>query len=257
MVAIRERLKINMSRYWEVDMVRGIAIILMVFYHFMWDLNFYRVISITMTSGPWQWFARGIATIFITVMGVSSVISYNRGVQNSGQTNLFSKFLLRGLKIFGWGLVVTLMTYLTIGRGFVVFGILHLIGFAVIVTYPFLPYQRRYLALVVGLIGIALGVYLNDKVSYDPWLIWLGVKQVGRLMVDYYPALPWVGVALMGIFTGQMLYPGGVARFNRPDNPDQPFIRLLTFLGQHSLLIYLIHQPILQGLLILSGIGSL
>jgi uncharacterized membrane protein len=103
MVAIRERLKLNMSRYWEVDLMRGIAIILRVFYHFMWDLNFYRVISITMTSGPWQWFARGIATIFITVMGVSSVISYNHSLQRSGQTNLFPKFLGRGLKIFGWG----------------------------------------------------------------------------------------------------------------------------------------------------------
>jgi uncharacterized membrane protein len=189
-------------------------------------------------------------------MGISLVISYNRTMQQTGQANLFPKFLLRGLKVFFWGLVVTLATYLTIGHGFVVFGILHLIGFSIAAAYPFLPYPRRYLALVGGLIGIGLGIYLNGQVSTGPWLIWLGVKQIGRLMVDYYPVLPWYGMALLGIFAGQMLYPGGVARFNRPAAPHTPVIQALTFLGQHSLLIYLIHQPILQGLLFLSGIAS-
>jgi uncharacterized membrane protein len=121
---------------------------------------------------------------------------------------------------------------------------------------PFLAPARRWLSLIVGLSLIALGIYLNGQVSYDPWLIWLGVKQVNRLMVDYYPVLPWYGVALLGIFAGHTLYPGGQAQFHLPAIFDNPLVRGLAFLGQHSLLIYLIHQPILLGMLFLVGVGT-
>jgi uncharacterized membrane protein len=76
-------------------------------------------------------------------------------------------------------------------------------------------------------------------------------------MADYYPVLPWFGVALVFISAGHALYPGGRARFALPDLSRRPVLRQLCFLGRHSLLIYMIHQPILLGVLFLLGIASI
>ena len=124
-----------------------------------------------------------------------------------------------------------------------------------ILAYPFL--RSRWASLVAGIVVIGLGVYVNGLKSPSPWLLWLGVQQVGRYMVDFYPLLPWFGIALLGVFVGLTLYPGGTPRFALPDLTQRTPIRGLTFLGKHSLLIYLIHQPILFAILILVGIGSI
>ncbi len=243
------------SRLWEVDALRGVAIVEMVLYHFIWDLNYFGLFQANLLQGPWQWFARSIATLFIGVMGVSMTLSYTRESQHLGRKLLFSKYLRRGGKIFGLGLIITVATYFFIGRGFVIFGILHLLGLSIILAYPFL-HVNRWVSLVIGLLVIGAGVYVDSLVVSFPWLIWLGVKQAGIYMVDYYPVLPWFGLAPMGIFVGYTLYPQGIRRFSLPNLADALPIRGLRFLGRHALLIYVIHQPILIGLLIALGFGS-
>jgi uncharacterized membrane protein len=218
----------------------------MVFYHFTWDLNFFGLYNANMLTGPWQVFARSIATMFIFLVGVSLTLSYNRATLQSEHPGLFKKFLLRGAKIFGLGLVITVATYFFIGRGFVIFGILHLIGASIILAYPFLRWNR-WISLVAGLVVIALGIYVDPLVVTFPWLIWLGIKQAGVYMVDFYPLLPWFGISLLGVFAGRMFYPAGIRCFSLPDWSGVRPVRGLRFLGRHSLLIYLVHQPILIG----------
>jgi uncharacterized membrane protein len=167
----------------------------------------------------------------------------------------FKKYLLRGGKILGLGLMITVATYFFIGRGFVIFGILHLLGLSIILAYPFLRFNR-WLSLLAGLLVIAAGVMVDPLVVAYPWLVWLGIKQQGLYMVDYYPVLPWFGLALLGIFAGYTLYPQGVRGFSLPNPAAFLPVRALRFLGRHSLLIYVVHQPILIGLLIALGFGS-
>ena len=243
------------DRLWELDMVRGIAVVLMIFYHFVFDLAYFNVYAVDMYRGPWQVFARGIGTTFIVVMGISLTLRYNRLKPELEQGRVFRKYLLRGATLVGWGIVVTAATYFVVGRGFVVFGILHLLGSSTILAFPFL--RSRWAALVGGLVAIGAGLYVNHLVSAHPWWLWLGVQQIGRFMVDWYPVLPWFGFALLGVFLGFSLWPGGRRRIELPDLSQVAPVRGLTFLGRHSLLIYLIHQPVLLGLLIVTGIGSL
>jgi uncharacterized membrane protein len=243
------------ARYWEIDTLRGFAIVEMVLYHLTWDLVYFGLYQANMLTGPWQSFARSIATIFIFVMGLSMTLSYHRAVHRAGHRRLWAKFLRRGGQIFGLGLIVTVATYFFLGRGFVIFGILHAIGLSIIAAYPFLD-RGKWLSLGAGLAAIGLGLYLNSLVVSYPWLVPLGVKQAGRYMVDYYPFFPWFGVALLGVFAGKALYPAGVRRFTLPDWSDAAIVRGLRFLGRHSLLIYVTHQPILIGLFILLGFGS-
>jgi uncharacterized membrane protein len=243
------------GRFWEVDTIRGIAVVLMIIYHFIFDLAYFGAYSGNMLSSPWQTFARSIGSTFIFVMGISLTLRYNRLDPKLGQKQLFRKYLLRGAKLFGWGMVITIVTYFVVGSGFVIFGILHLLGLSTMLAYPFL--RSRWASLFGGLAVIGLGVYVSDLVVPSPWLIWFGVKQFGRYMVDYYPVIPWFGLVLLGIFVGFTLYPHGARRFALPDLRHIAPIRALTYLGRHSLPIYLIHQPILLAILLLVGIASL
>jgi len=256
----RFNMKIGKSRHayqrlWEVDTVRGIAIILMIAYHFIFDLAFFGAYATNMYAASWQRVARSIGTTFILVMGISLTLTYHRLKPELDQRRLLQIYLRRGAVLLGWGLVISVVTYFLLGTGFVVFGILHLLGIATILAFPFL--RSRWASLAGGIVAIGLGAYLNSIKALSPWLLWLGVPQFRRTMVDYWPILPWLGVALLGVFLGFTLYPRGSRRYTLPDLSHTVPIRALSYLGKHSLIIYLIHQPILLGILILVGIGSI
>jgi uncharacterized membrane protein len=243
------------ERLWEIDSVRGIAVILMIFFHIMWDLSYFGVYGGSMLTRPWQIFARSIGSTFIFLLGLSMTLKYSRLQPKLDRKRLFGQYLLRGVILFGWGLVVTTVTYLVLGNGFVVFGILHLLGLSTILAYPFL--RSRWASLVGTLVILALGSYIGDLRSTSPWLLWLGVQQIGRHSVDYYPIIPWFGFALLGVFSGLSFYAGGVRGYQLPDLSNAAPIRALRFLGRHSLAIYLIHQPVILGILIVAGVGSI
>lgn len=242
------------ERFWEVDSLRGLAITMMVIFHFIFDLNYFGIYSFNISSGFLWWFARITAFMFIFLVGVSLSLSYTRTtlLNNYGvEKGLFLKYLKRGLKIFSYGLLVTAATWLFIGNGFIVFGILHFIGIAIILEYPFIKY--KYINLFLGLAFIAAGIYLMSF-RFDFYdLLWLGFTPNNFYTVDYFPLLPWLGVVSLGIFFGNALYEEYVRRFKLPDLSNYSIIRLSDFLGRHSLLIYLIHQPVIIILLYLLG----
>jgi uncharacterized membrane protein len=242
-------------RWWELDAIRGVAVILMIVYHLVFDLAFFGVSQMNIYSTPWLLFGRSIGTTFILVMGISLTLRYHRLTAELEGQDLFRKYLQRGAKLLGWGMVITVVTYFFVGSRFVVFGILHLLGLSVILAFPFV--RSRWASLAGGVAVLALGVYLGSVHVSHPWLLWLGLPQLRRSMVDYYPLLPWFGFALLGIFLGLTLYPRGVRHAPLPDLSRSAPIRGLVYLGQHSLTIYLVHQPILLGLMILLGIISL
>jgi uncharacterized membrane protein len=243
-------------RLWEIDTIRGIAVVLMVFYHLVFDLYFFGALVGYFPTLQWQIIARAIGSTFILLLGLSMTLRYGRLRLELAGWELFRKYLVRGLKLLAWGLVITAITYFIVGsQRLVVFGILHLLGISTILAYPFL--RSRWACLVGSILAIAAGAYLTLIEIPSPWLLWLGVSQFAYYPVDWYPILPWFGVALLGAFLGFSLYPEGVRRFDLPDYSPTIPVRALGFLGRHSLIIYLVHQPILMSLLILLGIGSI
>ena len=84
------------TRLWEVDTLRGIAIVLMVIYHFVWDLSYFGLYSVNVFSMPWQIFARSIGSTFIFLLGLSLTLSYSREVQRLGSVPSFKKYLWEG-----------------------------------------------------------------------------------------------------------------------------------------------------------------
>ena len=232
------------KRFWEVDFLRGIAIVLMITYHAIYDLNFFGVYSFNLGTGALHYLARAIAGLFILLVGVSLTLSFSR----TGKAP-WIKYLKRGLKIFSWGLIITGITWIFVEEQFVVFGILHFIGISIILAYPFL--KQKFLNLGLGIALIGLGLYLKQMVFGFSWLVWLGIRPSKVLSVDYFPILPWFGVVLIGIFLGNLVYSGYTRQFNLPDLSKIKIVKWFCWLGKHSLLIYLIHQPVLIGLIYL------
>jgi uncharacterized membrane protein len=245
------------GRFWEVDSLRGVAIIMMVIFHMMWDLRAFAEYYIVLHEGFWFYFQRTTATLFISLAGVSLVLSYNRAkarAKDGHDQGLFRKFFLRGLRIFAVGMAITVVVSVSrIGR--IDFGVLHLIGFSIMVAYPFLRYRLLNLALGAGL--VVLGQYFQTLQVESLWLVWLGIEPENYYFLDYFPVVPWFGVLLIGIFVGNTLYGDYRRRFFLPDWSGFFPLTLLQFLGRHSLLIYVIHQPILVTGLVLTGMASI
>ena len=242
------------KRFWEVDSLRGLAIVMMVVFHFIFDLNYFGIYSFDIHSGFLWWFARITASMFIFLVGVSLSLSYARTTilnRNINEKKLFLKYLKRGLKIFSYGLLITATTYIFIGEGFIVFGILHFIGIAIILEYVFI--KHKYTNLFLGLAFIAAGIFLMNFRFNFYGLLWLGFTPNNFYTVDYFPLLPWLGIVSFGIFLGNILYEKYVRQFKLPDLSSKLIVKISSFLGKHSLLIYLIHQPIIILLLFLFG----
>jgi uncharacterized membrane protein len=225
---------------------------MMVLYHLMYDLDAFGGYPIEATTGFWALFADVTAAAFLLLVGVSLAISYAKATSREPGRRLFGKYLLRGLKVLGYGMVLTLLTW-TSGIGIIVFGILHLIGVSIVLAYPFLKF--RLLNLVLGIAVFALGVWVSaaDLVSRSPWLLPFGVVPEGLDMPDYRPILPWFGVVLVGIAVGNFVYGSG----RRPAFvwPEAPAVASpLVPLGRNSLLIYLFHQPVMVALLWAMGV---
>jgi uncharacterized membrane protein len=245
------------ERLWEIDALRGVAIIMMVIYHFTYNLDQFGSFDIGANAGNWQRFANFTAFMFVSLVGVSLVLSYSRATARfENEWLLARKYVLRGLRILGYGMLVTVVVWLAAPGGSIIFGILHLIGLSIIFSYPFL--RQPVLALVAGLSLITLGMVMGYPRVDFPWLIWLGFRPEGiGAMYDYRPMIPWFGVALFGIYAGYMHYRGGIRQFWLPDLSGFAPVRWLMKAGQYSLAIYLIHQPVILIVLDVTGVIDL
>jgi uncharacterized membrane protein len=233
------------SRFPEIDATRGVAILMMIVFHTVFDLNFFHILPINIATGFWRFFALATASLFLGIVGISLVVSYTRSAVKLSGFALTKKFLVRGAGIFALGLLITLATWLYLHEGFIIFGILHLIGVSVILSVLFFRFGKYNIFL--GLLCIAGGFFIGN-ISGPAWLLPLGIQPASFVSVDYTPLIPWFGVVLMGMGTGEFLYSGGVRRFSYPLLPDG-IVRPLAVLGQHSLVIYLVHQPVIILLL--------
>jgi len=124
------------KRFWEIDLARTLVIVAMVSYHSLFLLNYFNIKN-TGVPGPyhglWWWIPVGIVTTFTFLAGLSATITYSRGKRFSeirlGRFKIIvSAFVLRGLEIFGWGMVITLTTWIIAPYEYVKFGILHFFG---------------------------------------------------------------------------------------------------------------------------------
>ena len=110
------------TRLWEIDLFRGIAILMMILFHTMFDISYFGISPLNVSTGFWRYFAYATASLFLMIVGVPLIISHDRAKHTISGLSLALKFVYRGAFIFALGLLVTLGTWLYLGEGFVIFG---------------------------------------------------------------------------------------------------------------------------------------
>jgi uncharacterized membrane protein len=229
------------ERFWEIDALRGTAVVMMVIFHTVFALNFLGVSPIDVLHGFWRGFALATATLFILIAGVSIWISSARARAALGGWRLAAKNLRRGAGIFFVGMGITAVTWLFVREEFVLFGVLQCIGLSIALSPLFLRFKRG--NLLVGAAVILLAP-LVDAVNGPLSLAWIGIHPADFASLDYVPLVPWLGVFLIGMSLGATAYPGGRRGFPAGGG-DNPPLWPVALLGRHSLVIYLVHIPLI------------
>lgn len=215
-------------RITEIDCFRGIAIILMIIFHIVFDLAYFYNWPIEYLHGFWYYQGKSSAILFMLVSGISTTFS--------------RRPIRRGLTVLGAGMLISVVTYLYNPSMYIQFGILHLLGIGILIA----PWVTRLPAWVLILTGTALVIassWTDRLTTSTAWLLPLGITPSGFASLDYYPLQPWLGIVLYGMAAGKLLYAAKQPLWPAT-TASLPF-RALSCLGRHSLLIYLIHQPIL------------
>lgn len=226
------------SRIWELDALRGVCILCVIVVHFLFDLSFFGGLDLTLPA--WYVFIQEYGgAIFVVLSGVC--------------VTLGSKSVRRGLIVFACGMLITAVTYGMYRLGMsgadvvVKFGVLHLLGVCMLVYPAFKKLPPAALALL-GLAIAITGYAIRGVVVPQRWLFPLGLTYEGFTSSDYFPLFPQLGYFLIGAAIGKTAY-----REKRTFLPgafqQTPVARFFCWCGRQSLFIYLLHQPIVYGLL--------
>ena len=231
------------KRIWELDALRGLCILGMVIVHFVYDLvELYALVP--MAYPKWFAFVKDWGgVLFLLLSGTCATLG-------SGHTR-------RGLLVFACGMVCTAVTLGMYLLGFsgkeiiIYFGVLHCLGVCMLLWGGF----RKLPTWALGVLGAALtaaGLWLRTRYVSFPWLIVLGFAPDWFASSDYFPLLPNLGFFLLGAVLGRTVYRQKTTRLPKV-NAERPALRFLTLCGRHSLGIYLLHQPILAGIMTLAA----
>ena len=229
------------NRIWELDALRGLCILGMVALHFLFDLTgLYGIISWEIPG--WLLFIMDWGgVIFFLISGICATLG--------------SRCIRRGLIVLGCGLVVSAVTagmYL-LGMAYsaiiIWFGVLHCLGVCMLLWYFFRRLPTPALG-VLAVVFIALGLWFRTVTVESRWLFWLGLLYEGFTTSDYFPLLPYLGFFLAGSVLGRTLYRQKKTLLPAV-NPRAPLPRFLQWVGRWSLPIYMLHQPVLTGIIYL------
>ena len=221
-----------MKRFHILDAWRSLAIVLMVIYHFLYDLAIFGVINwAQLFSTPLDIMQKFICCSFIFLAGASARFSRSN--------------LRHGLIVIAAGIIVAIGG--AVGGQTIRFGVLQLLGWSMVIYH----FAGRHLQKIPGTVLAVLSTaaccftqwWTGNLIVESHWLYPFGLMYPGFFSADYFPLLPWFFLFLVGTtFGGWCL--------QHKDNRilTAPLPAAVTFLGRHSLIVYLIHQPILFGI---------
>ncbi|MDE1954396.1 MAG: DUF1624 domain-containing protein [Betaproteobacteria bacterium] len=229
------------SRLGGLDSLRGLAIVWMMAFHFSFDLNWFGYIHTDFYTNPlWLWQRVCIVSLFLLSSGLSQAVSDARARSEAA-------FWKRWAQIFGAGLLVVAGSWLLFPDSFIYFGILQGVA-AILLVHRLLGRRLGPWVLLLAPLAIAAPHLFASARFNTPWWNWTGLITRKPVTEDYVPLLPWLGVFWAGAGVGALL-----RRVELRPLRLLPRVAPLAWLGRWPLSIYLLHQPLLIGLLWLTS----
>lgn len=218
----------------------------MVVYHFAFDLRYFYDFPIDVLNGGWYVLQKTTAITFLLVSGLSAAVSHHRMHQKNLTLN--ARWLHSGKRagiILGAAMLVTGGTYAMDSETYIRFGILHLIGTSTLLLMFLAPLREG--TIFLGLVLIFSANAIREALPPSMLLIPIGSPPANFHSLDYFPLLPWFGTILIGFGLGHLLY----VRWTRwrahilIPHTQYPILNTFLWPSRHSLLIYLLHQPLI------------
>ena len=226
------------SRFDRLDALRGVAIVWMAVFHFSYDLNYFRFIHQDFNHDPvWMVQRACIVTLFLLCAGAGQSVA-------TSQQQSLPRFWKRWAQVAGCALLVSAGSWLMFPRSFISFGVLHGIAVMLIVV----RFTTRWGAWrwPLGLIAILAPDFVQSAFFDSRWMNWTGLVTHKPFTEDYVPVLPWLGVMWWGAAAAAWLLQHQRERIAAA---LPRVLAPLALLGRWSLSFYMVHQPVLIGIL--------
>ncbi len=237
------------TRFIWLDELRGAALISMLIYHTIFQSTVIGCTDADILYQPVSIFFQLVAQIlFISIAGISAYLSKNN--------------IRRGGKVLACAIVVTIVTYLVMPENRILFGILHFLG-CMMIFYGVILKKATVLP-ALPMIGVNSSLFflfhftkIGDKISFflesqqiiqewikKKWLCFFGLPDTDFISSDYFPIFPWIFLFFFGVFCGKYIKENEEKFLSNREG-----ISWLSFIGRHTLIVYMIHIPVIWGIL--------
>ena len=234
-----------------LDFLRATAVLAMIFYHFVYDLgDFGYVNMVTVVNGYWKLFAQSIGCSFLFLSGVSFWVMAGKEID-------WLKYSKRLAILTLAAVLISIVTFVQFGQAFIFFGILHLLAACSI--FAILIYRLPFIILFILSVSLLLlpeyyhsSQYYDDNLFSSRYLAWTGLYNGRTGSVDFYAFMPWSSAFVLGLAFAKIFINAkrstNVSPLSFKEEKNNLFLTLMYWIGRNSLLVYLIHQPVLYSL---------
>jgi uncharacterized membrane protein len=213
----------------------------MAVFHFCFDLAHARVTSWNFYGDPvWTTQRTVILSMFLLCAGAGQAIASHQGQS-------WSRFWKRWAQVAACALLVSLGSWVMFPQSYIYFGVLH--GMAVMLIMARLMAPLGTWLWGLGAICLLLPQWIGHPWFDSRWTSVIGLVTQKPITEDFVPVLPWFGVMCWGLAATRWLLHTRPQWLSHPTADTPTPMRWLTVLGQWSLTFYMLHQPIMIGLL--------